>query len=333
MSQADDSPSQQDFEAFYRDAYASDVEAFLDEYGGNGTPGKGALRIDWQALDDHDPNLADAVLKFPEQSVMPFDGRSRTPVAVDALEAHAGRSLPGARVRIHNLPDRETYRVGDLRTRHLSGLVAVRGTVAKAHPVEPLLVAGVFTCQRCGAETEFPQGYGEIQEPVTECLNCENDGPWHLDRHRSSLVDFQCVSLMPADSNLDDPPIVPAYLKTDLCDRVGKDDDVTVVGVYDTMPLELQKEVQLNVFVEASEVDQETATQRDKLTKEELREKIVRIVETRSERGSSFGADRAAVVDDIVSEGVREEEVEDCIEELVDDTELGDAGSGKLMVR
>ncbi len=318
---------------FYKTAYSEEVSVFEEAYFGDGNPGQGPFQIDWQDLDAYDPNLAADVLKDPEIEIINPPGKDRKPLAIRALNEHSERRFLNATVRVHNLPEAETYRVGDLRTTHLGDLIAVEGQVVKVHAVEPMITTAFYECQRCGTGREYPQDYGEIQEPHA-CEACEQDNPpWKLVRRHSELVDFQCVSIIPAETNRENPPSIPVYLKQDLCDRLGKGDVITVVGVYDIMPFQLQKEVQLNVFIEANQIDQEVATTADKLTTSELDSEITTLVSALAEEGATFGADEAAVIESLTDRGVREEEVTDRVDELKNQNELAAAGDGLLMVR
>jgi replicative DNA helicase Mcm len=321
------------WEAFFETAADTSVSAFIDRYEDASVPADRALTIDWHTLTQHNDSLATDVLQAPAEHVCREFGTTSQPAAIAGLTSlSAGSSqLPAARVRVANLPDSETYDVGELRTRHLDRLVAVQGEVTATEPVEPLLTMGVFVCHRCGAEHELPrQEYGDLIEPY-ECENCERQGPFTLNRDRSTLVDFQELTLIPADTNRNDPPTLPVYLRADLCDRVGTHDIVTVVGVYDTLPMQLQQDSRLSVYIEANNIDQQAETRVDRLDRSELRDEVRDYVARTQDADDTFNVKRDTIVAAFEERGVRATEVQDVLDDLVDDGELLDGGAG-LMV-
>jgi replicative DNA helicase Mcm len=304
-------PTSDEAFAFLRDELEAEVQALAD--GWTHKPADRALRVDWTDVDDHDPDLARGILQHPSDATDAFQ---------DALTEWK-ELLAATVVRFRNLPDDKTYRVGSLRTHHLRTLVAVECEVVEVKPVRPLVVEGAFVCRRCGTTTFYPQKYGALYKPP-ECQGCEADkstAAFKLDEERSDMVDFQPIVVTPLESTLEDPPAVFVYLKYDLCGSVGDEDELTVNGIYRTLPLSMQDSTRFDVFLEASDIDVEERAEADKMTESELTTLVLEETNDRmSDDGSSYGASKQAVIETIVRDhGVRQKEVQDCIDRLVDD--------------
>lgn len=316
------------FAQFFKTEYADEAEDIIDRNRGR-KPDHISLPIEWSDLEAADPGLADAILEDPDPLVVKT-GKLAS-IAVRGLEdAYEDQWFKNVEVRINGLPEQYTHRVGDLRTKHLGRLIAVQGEVVKVHGVEPLITRAFFECLRCGTGHEIPQDYGDILEPA-QCEACESKNDWRLVQSKSDLIDFQAITLIPSDTNLDDPPVAPVYLTKDLCDRVGEGDEVTVVGVYKTMPFDRQDETQLNTFIEACQIDQEKTTEADKVTSEELADRLLSMVKDRQEQGNDYSANEAEIVDELTDEGIREEEIKARRDELIEQNDLARVGPDSLM--
>ena len=228
------------------------------------------------------------------------------------------QDVPGTDLRVTNLPDEHTYRIGKLRERHVGRLVAVRCEVKGAEEVQPLLTEAALECQRCGTMTYIPQGeWGPIREPG-ECQGCENQGPFRANMDQSEMVDWQRIWVVPDEATTENPPEYPIHLKGNLVDSVANGDTVVVTGRHKIIPLNVQDEVQLDTFMDAYGLSV-------KQTVDEYGEsEIVAMVEDAVdeldvEDGTSFGvaADDAVAY---VSEhhDVRRKEIEQVIDNLSD---------------
>lgn len=307
------------------EAYADAADTLADEW--NDHTQNRVLRMEWPVIEDVDEQFARQLLQHPESAIEVFQ---------IALAQMHHELLDDAAIRFQNPPDRVTYRVGDLRTHHLRTLVAVECEVVDVDPVRPLLTAAALECHHCGSLVNYPQEYGDIREPKV-CPSCEESNPgFSLHEDKSTLIDHQPVIVTPLESSLEDPPVIPVYLTRDLVGRVGEDDELSVAGIYKTLPMSLQKETRLNVFLEANALDVDHRAKADKLTKSELDELIeTAVADQRADDGSTYGASRQTVIDTIASDhGVRRAEVEDRIDELADSTthSLSEMG-GRITVR
>lgn len=318
-----DPPTAEAAQAFLKAEREGDVQALAE--GWTRDPDDRALRVDWTAVEAVDTGLARGILQHPEDATDAFQ---------EALSAWK-EILNAAVIRFRNLPDDRTFRVGDLRTQHLGSLVAVQCEVVDVKPVRPLVTEAAFECAKCGTITYLSQTYGALYKP-DECMGCEatkQEGFFRFIEEQSELVDHQPIVVTPLESTLDDPPAVFVYLLHDLCGTVGEEDELTVNGVYRTLPLSMQDSVRFDVFIEASDIDVEERAQADKMTESELTELV--LAETReqmTEDGSSYGAGKTAVIDAVASEhGVRPKEVRDCIGRLEDENQIA-VHAGRITV-
>nr|WP_233265185.1 hypothetical protein [Halomarina oriensis] len=299
------------------------VDSLADEYG----PGRCSVRLDWAAFSDFDRGLAEQLREDPrQQRVLAEQALVNLRPDLERQRRHAGRHAR-LNVRIRNLPTEHTYRVGKQRTRHLGHLIALTGTVIETEGVVPFASEAAWECQRCGTMTRMKQSAGKMIEPSI-CGACENQGPFVFNERESDLVDFQEVVLIPQDTELDSPPAVTVFAKDDLCDRMGVDDRVTVVGVFDTLPK--QNETKLKTYVEAFDLDVDEY-QEVGADSAELSDRIVAFVEEHMDEGSDWGVHRETVVTEFRKKGLREEEVRDTIETLSRESRV-DAVSSKLVV-
>lgn len=282
-----------------------------------------SVRYDWEEIEAVNGSLADSLIERPKI----YRDRIR-----EALSAWDAVDLPNATVRIHNLPERVKYRVGEERTKDLGTAIGITGNVEEIKPVETHATVAAFECRRCGTLSNASQGYGRMVFPVA-CEACESSAKknWRFIRHLSELQDVREVTLERADTNLDDaPPQLLVRLTDDLVDRVGPGDRVSLVGRYDTA--QFQNKSILVTFLDTWDIENhQEGTVMDKLPPERINEMIIEEVSEQQQRGSEFSADREAVEEAIEESGVRANEVSTRIDDLVDGDDLNELPGGRLM--
>lgn len=311
------------FKQFY-DHHPEQVQSLADEF-----PQDRSLRINYEDLQQFDADLAESFRTDPwetrEQATDALEAREPTLTTHDALEAS---------VRVHNLPEAHEYRVGKYRQHHLGQLLAVHGKVVGTDPVTPFAEVAAFECAHddCRAITYTEQSYGSMIPPFA-CAECERKGQeseFDFQHDESDLVDHQEIVVMPADTNQDDPPMIPVHLKDDICDTVGKHDEIRVVGVYETFPG--QKETVLSTYIEAFDLDVEEYAETDKESATDLGARIVEEVRDRQADGN-WGVKESEIVEHFVSENFREEAVTEQISDRAYDASSNlDKQGDRLMV-
>jgi replicative DNA helicase Mcm len=221
MAQAANQELVDRFEEFYRRYYSEDVAQLARQYPRESK----SLALDWRDLYQMDPDLADDYINHPDQL------QEAAEEALRLYDLPVDVSLGQAHVRVEGLS--ETTEIREIRAEHLNTLVAVQGMVRKATDVMPKIESAVFVCQRCGAETEVPQGDAGFQEPY-QCESCERQGPFKLDPDRSEFVDSQKLRVQESPEGLaggETPQAIDIHIEDDITGEVTPGDHVTVTGV------------------------------------------------------------------------------------------------------
>jgi replicative DNA helicase Mcm len=146
----------------------------------------GSMPVAYDDVFAYSPELAEDWVEHPDQiSEAAEEALRQYPLPIDISWQ--------PNVHLVDLPDSAEREIGkfDANT-DVNELRVIDGQVTKKTKKQPLLTSAVFVCQRCGAETEVPQGKRGFQEPY-ECESCERQGPFKLDPDRSSKVNHQQV--------------------------------------------------------------------------------------------------------------------------------------------
>ncbi|WP_247005049.1 ATPase [Halosolutus gelatinilyticus] len=315
----DESKIKDEYHTLVRDVFEGVVREVNSHY-----PAERSVRLDWERIREFDKTIAKTFLRNPQ--------RARGSTA-EAIECWNEVDIPDSIVRVHNIPDEYQFRVGKQRTIHLGRLITITGEVVEMDGVKPFAKMAALECHQCGTLNYVPQSYGKMIDPHA-CEGCEKkSGPFLFRRQQSELLDYRKVILQRADTNLDDdPPQLAVYLTEDLVDRIGPGDHVSLVGYYDTG--RIQKKSVLQTYLETWDIEShEEGVLADRLSPDELADAICEEVEAKQDEDpSSFGADREAIIETLVDEGVRRKEVESQLEDLIDQKEISEIGGGKLMV-
>jgi replicative DNA helicase Mcm len=270
MAQAANQELVDRFEEFFRRYYSDDIGELAREYPRESK----SLELDWRDLYQMDPDLADDFINHPDQL---------TEAAEEALRLYdlpVDVSLGQAHVRVHGLTEHTEIR--DIRAEHLNTLIGVKGMVRKATDVRPKIQRAVFVCQRCGAETEVPQGDAEFQEPY-QCESCERQGPFKLDPERSEFVDAQKLRIQESPEGLaggETPQSIDIHVEDDITGEVTAGDHVTATGVLRLDQSEGTNESPIfDLYMEGDQIVVEDEEFEEMDITEEDKEKIVEISE------------------------------------------------------
>ncbi|MCD2198943.1 minichromosome maintenance protein MCM [Halobacterium sp. KA-4] len=262
MAQAANQELVDRFEEFYRRYYSDDVAELARKYPRESK----SLHLDWRDLYQMDPDLADDYINHPD------DLREAAEEALRLYDLPVDVSLGQAHVRVFGLDEHTEIRA--IRAEHLNTLVSVQGMVRKATDVRPKIERAVFVCQRCGAETEVPQGDAGFQEPY-QCESCERQGPFKLDPERSEFVDSQKLRIQESPEGLaggETPQSIDVHVADDITGEVTPGDHVTVSGVLRLDQSEGSNESPVfdlymegtSVVIEDEEFDEMNITEEDK---------------------------------------------------------------------
>jgi replicative DNA helicase Mcm len=222
MRRAEGTELIEDIEQFYRRYYTDEIGTLAQNYPDE----QRSLYVDWTDLYRYDADLADDFISQPQQL------REYAEEALRLYDLPVDVSLGQANVRLKNL-DRTTN-IGEIRSRHVHNLLAIRGTVETASEVHSELLEAAFQCQRCGTLTYIPQDpHSERQEPH-ECQGCERQGPFEINYDQSEVIDSQTIVVEQRHFGVgtdDDSKSIIVELNDDLAGSVMPGDTVRVNGV------------------------------------------------------------------------------------------------------
>lgn len=300
------------------DAWIELFEGALSEYIPEGAS-NGHIRIPWPALSDANPDLAEAVLSEPETALK---------VASNAL-ARVGPVR--TTVRVYDLPEYRTYRVGKYGSSMLGNLIGVEGKVVDVERVKPCARKAAFECQLCGTLTRIPQSGGDLVKPAT-CEGCDQDSPTRLNLSQSEIVDLQKIRLERANSSMDDPPVETVHLWEDLCETVSQEDIVTIGGIYDILPD--QDDAVLETYIDAVSINKsEQPATVDEVADWKVKKWTFEAVDQLSEQGSSYDTTTRTVLESVSDEyGVAEGEIQAALSALEDDSHVSEHRNGRVHI-
>ena len=203
-------PVQQFITQYCRDEYRDLLEQYPRE--------KQSLWIDWQDLATANQDLAEDLLEpgYFETFQALFE-RALLEMPNPLPEVPQTQEFEQVTVRFYNLPDWETYAVGEYRSGEAGSLVSIQGQISKISGVKGAPSEIAFECQRCGTLTHIPQHTGETQEPG-ECSGCHRSGPYRMRTGQSTFQDQMLVQL--------DQPVEQAAVGRDESLKVYVTDDL-----------------------------------------------------------------------------------------------------------
>jgi len=166
------------FERFFREHYYQQLMEVSRSY-----PEQRSILINYEDLDIFDVELADALLKDPDETLA---------IACDAIK-EIDLPIEGEykiSVRVSNLPQSQVFNIRDIRAEHIDTFLCVEGVVKSAADVRPEAIRAKFECPQCKTSIVIPQLTRKLQEPFM-CDNptCGRKGRFKL--LDTDLVDSQ----------------------------------------------------------------------------------------------------------------------------------------------
>ena len=248
--------------------YTADIHTLATEY-----PDRRSLHIDFMNIEKFNPALAEELLEAPLE------------VLKDAGDALSSFALPvdvrldDAHICIMHLPDLVPIR--NLRSGHMSRLVAVDGLVRMATAVRPDITVAEFMCNGCGEVVHVTQSSGRFTEPYT-CNSCERKGQFKLNLDKSEFVDVQRIRIQESPEDLrggEQPQTLDIVFFDDLAGIVSPGDHVVITGVlrsYQRVTRE-GKSTTLDIVLEAVSIEQHDIEYSDVEISEEDEQKILKL--------------------------------------------------------
>lgn len=194
------------FEEFFREKYYDQLLKIAREY-----PDNQAIVVDYSDLDKCDLELADSLLKDPEETLK----MARDAISEIDLPTEEDYDI---NVRIYNLPSTQNINVKDVRSEHIDKFITLEGIVKGAADVRPEAIRVVYECPECKKEIMLPQFGRKLRTPFM-CDNptCGRKGRFKI--IRTDLVDSQRIKIQEPPEDLvggEQPAQLYVYLTEDL---------------------------------------------------------------------------------------------------------------------
>ncbi|KAF5416747.1 MAG: Minichromosome maintenance protein MCM [Candidatus Methanogaster sp.] len=210
------------WDKFFNRYYLEDILTLANEY-----PESRSLYVDFVNIEKFDPDIADELLKHPDRIL------STAEEALRSFDLPVKKTLAGAHLRITNIPQKVNIR--DLRSIHISKLIAIEGLVRMATEVRPRLLVAAFECSGCRETMLVPQSSGRFIEPYI-CKNdgCGRKGPFKIKLTESEFVDAQKLRVQESPEDLrggEQPQTLDINSEDDIAGIVAPGDHVVIAGV------------------------------------------------------------------------------------------------------
>ncbi len=215
--------------------------------------GKDFIVIDFSDLDTFDPSIADELLENPKEVMEKF------------YEALDDIDLPQPlEIRIRNIPESNSIRIRNLRSKHLGKLIAIEGIVKSASEVKPQVEKAYFKCPDCGTIIEVSQESTSYLKTPKICPNpeCRRRGGFELVDKK--LFDVRWIRLIePFEITEGEKPgeiavILKKGLTTPEYQRMtDPGNKVKIVGILKELPKRIKdrQSVKMDMVVEAIHVE------------------------------------------------------------------------------
>lgn len=211
------------WEEFLSSRYWDELLELADSY-----PDDRSLIVKFPDLDRYDSEFAEELLENPEQLL------EAAQAALLEIDLPMDVYLDRAHVRIVELP--RHYKTRELRSDHISKLIAIEGLVRTATEVRPKIVSAAFQCQRCGYTFFKEQTGTKFEDQNLKCQNqaCDRGGPFKLVLSKSKFVDAQKIRVQESPEELrggEQPQTLDVELEDDLAGKIFPGDRVVVNGI------------------------------------------------------------------------------------------------------
>jgi len=216
--------------------------------------GESSLIMDFLEITKFDPDVAEALLEEPEESIKAAE------IAITNFD------IPDVekpiKVRITNLPEEQKVLIRNIRAVHLDKLLVIEGTVRQKSDVRPQVTSARFECPSCGNIINVLQLDTKFKEP-TRC-GCGRKGKFRL--LAKELVDAQGIVLEESTKDLEggeQPKRMNVLLKGDLVSpisekRTNPGSSIRVIGSVKEIPIILRtggQSTKFDLMIEANQVE------------------------------------------------------------------------------
>ena len=213
-----------------------DAKKFFDtrkkDLGAGAKTGEKVVKIDFQDLTEHSPDLSEKVILKPEETIQ----------LLELALADSGL-ISDARVRFISLSKSQEIKIRNIRAKHLGNMISIDGIVRQASEVRPQVVNAKFECPSCGTMISVLQIDKKFKEP-SRCSCGRRGGFRELTK---DMVDAQRLVIEESPDTLDggeQPKRLNVFLKEDLVEprmeeRTTPGSKVKIIGVLKEVSITL----------------------------------------------------------------------------------------------
>jgi len=235
------------FSEFLRDNYYKDLALAVTE-------GKKFLNVDFSLVDKFDPELTDAILEKPEETIE-WIGES-----VEEIDLPQKGKI---NIRFFNTPENTKVRIRNIRAEHIGKLLCVDGIVKRASEVRPEVAEVVFECPDCGKRIIVIQT--EKEKMITSPGRCDCGCRRGFKQVGQRLYDARWIAIEePFEITTGERPSeIMIYLKEDLTsprmrNKTDPGNRIKVTGILKETPRRNErgkKTRQMEILLDANNVE------------------------------------------------------------------------------
>ncbi|MCX6821660.1 MAG: minichromosome maintenance protein MCM [Candidatus Aenigmarchaeota archaeon] len=235
------------FSEFLRDNYYKDLALAVTE-------GKKSLNVDFSLVDKFDPELTDAILEKPEETIEWIEE------SIEEIDLPQKAKL---NIRFFNTPDNTKIRIRNIRAEHIGKLLCVDGIVKRASEVRPEVSEVVFECPDCGKRIIVIQT--EKEKTITSPGRCDCGCRRGFKQVGQRLYDARWIAIEePFEITTGERPSeIMVYLKQDLTsprmrNRTDPGNRIKVTGILKEIPKRNErgkKTRQMEILLDANNVE------------------------------------------------------------------------------
>ncbi len=223
------------FEIFFGTEYVKELNKSKD-----------AVFVDWDILDNFNPDLIDCLKAKPEEVFS---------AAQEALTNLDKKLI----FRLTNIPNSEIVLISDIRSENLCKLVCIKGVIKQASDVRPEIVSTQFECDTCADTATVLQDKATLIYPH----KCDCGGKSFTIKHKV-LRDIQRIKLEEDLSTLSGKQAqnINVILKNDLVDKsfqkkIIPGNEIVITGILNDISIKEQnKETKKREYViECNNID------------------------------------------------------------------------------
>lgn len=238
---------------FFDSVYRTNIDNLFQHY-----PVKKSLQIDYTVLEKYDVDIADLLLKKPDEVL------TAAKEAIIALNRIVpGHGIFSPNVRFFNLPGSDEQLIENIRSKDLGELIAVKGVVNRRGDVMHRMEIVVYKCQVCDEVYKIPVERTFV--PLRRCESCKKIALKQLDEE-SKFVDLQKAEvqeLLERVKGGTPAARMEIWLEEDLVNSFVPGDNVEITGILRLKPPLVQKDRQEMVYGRYIEVNSIRNLRRD----------------------------------------------------------------------